>query len=116
MNRACPAEDILREVWERIAFYTVASEDTFLGPPSELCSLVMTSRRMHEKLSWKHNTRLYARIFRLKFDAQAPERRLSERWLTTRCLTIELIDRFEVLHRIKAKQFKLEDLWKAYLM
>ncbi|KAF9460340.1 hypothetical protein BDZ94DRAFT_1284000 [Collybia nuda] len=103
--------------WERIAFYLVASENTFLGPPSELCALSLVSRHIHDAMSTKHNSRLYARIFRFKFDTAAPSRRLSDRWLTSRCLTSELIKRFATLRQVRLRrEYKHEDLWTCYLM
>ncbi|KDR78686.1 hypothetical protein GALMADRAFT_244185 [Galerina marginata CBS 339.88] len=109
--------DILTsEVWERIAFYAVASEDTFLGPPSMICSLALLSRLVYAQISFKNNPRLYARIFRFKFDASAPARRLSERWRTTKCLASELIKRCRAMKRIKTKDLNVDDVWTAYLM
>lgn len=106
------------EIWERIAFYTVTgeSEETFLGPPAEICSLVLLCRAVYRQISFQHNTHLYARIFRYKFDFLAPARRLSERWRTTKCLAFELIKRWKALKRIKATELNVEDLWTAYLM
>jgi hypothetical protein len=108
--------DLPCEIWERIAFYTVASEEAFLGPPSNICSLVLISRSIHQKISYKMNTNLYGRIFRFKFDYVALTRRLSERWRTTGCLASELIKRFEALKRIKSMEFDTGDLWTIYLM
>lgn len=103
--------------WERIAFYAVVSEDSFLGPPSALCPLSLVSRDIHDAISVQTNSRLYARIFRFKFDYAAPARRLTERWLTTRCLASELIVRFSTLKRIKSKrEFRSADLWTCYIM
>lgn len=103
--------------WERIAFYMVASESTLLGPPSELCALSLVSHHVHDMISVKRNSRLYARIFRFKFDTAAPSRRLSDRWLTSRCLASELIKRFTTLRRVRLRcEFKHEDLWTCYLM
>ena len=106
------------EIWERIAFYTVSgeSEEAFLGPPSEICSLTLLSRAVYHQISFENNTRLYARIFRYKFDFLAPARRLSERWRTTKCLAFELIKRCQALKRIKATELNVDDLWTAYLM
>lgn len=103
--------------WERIAFYAIASEDTFLGPPNALHALLLVSHHIHDMVSLRNNSRLYARIFHFKFDYAAPARRFSKRWLTTRCLATELINRFHTMKRIQRRlEFKVEDLWAAYLM
>ncbi|KAF8071573.1 hypothetical protein FPV67DRAFT_882445 [Lyophyllum atratum] len=103
--------------WERIAFYAVASETTFLGPPSALHALSLVSRHVYNAISVQNNSRLYARIFRFKFDYAAPARRLTARWLTSRCLAKELISRFAALRRMRGRrEFRPEDLWTAYLM
>ncbi|KAF8224160.1 hypothetical protein L208DRAFT_1425867 [Tricholoma matsutake] len=103
--------------WERITFYTVASNSTFLGPPSGLCTLSLVSRHVHDAISINSNSRLFARIFRFKFDYTAPMRRLSERWLTSRCLASELVKRFTALGRIRQRSsLRHDDLWTCYLM
>ena len=103
--------------WERIAFYTVASESTFLGPPSGLCTLSLICRNVRDAVSIKSNSRLFARIFRFKFDCSAPTRRFSERWLTSRCLASELVKRFAALGRIRQRSsLRHDDLWTCYLM
>jgi hypothetical protein len=103
--------------WERIAFYTVASKHTFLGPPSSLCTLSLVCRHVHDAVSINKNSRLFAEIFRFKFDYRAPVRRFSERWLTTRCLAIELVKRFTALGRIRQRSsLRHDDLWTCYLM
>lgn len=120
MTLAVTASPLLKlslDDWERIAFHVVASENTFLGPPSALCALSLVSRQIHDAISVQGNSRLYARIFRFKFDYAAPERRLTERWLTTRCLAAETIKRFTALKRIRRRQeFNPDDLWTCYLM
>ncbi|RDB25822.1 hypothetical protein Hypma_006293 [Hypsizygus marmoreus] len=103
--------------WERIAFYALASEDTFLGPPSVIHALSLVSRHVYNVTSVRNNSRLYARIFCFKFDYAAPARRLTERWLTSRCLAKELIARFTALGRIRRKHdIRIEDLWISYLL
>lgn len=109
-------DNVPYEIWDRIAFYTVASDEAFLGPPSNICSLALISRSIHQQISYKTNTNLYARIFRFKFDYAAPTRRLSERWRTTGCLASELIKRFKALKRIKSTEYDTDDLWTIYLM
>lgn len=104
------------ETWERIAFYLATSDGTHTGPPIGIYTLALVSRHFHDAISIKNNSSLYGRLFRYKFDTQAPIRRLSERWLTTRCLASELIKRFSALKRIRCLQFEADDLWTAYLM
>ena len=111
-----PAENLSYELWDTIAFYSVATDISFLGPPSILCSLTLVSRRLHDYLCIENNSHLYARIFRFKFDTIAPTRRLSERWRTTKCLASELVKRFKALKRIKALELDVDDAWTAYLM
>jgi hypothetical protein len=103
--------------WERIAFYTVASKSTFLGPPSSLCALSLVCRHVHDAISINKNSRLFAKIFRFKFDYGAPASRFSERWLTSRCLANELVKRFTALGRIRQRSsLSHDDLWTCYLM
>lgn len=104
------------EVWENIAFSAVATEDTFLGPPYTLGALALVSRKISASISVANNTGLYARLFRFKFDDAAPTRRLSARWMTTRCLAKEFVKRFQALRRIKDCQYHPDDLWTVYLM
>ncbi|KAF8903700.1 hypothetical protein CPB84DRAFT_1961070 [Gymnopilus junonius] len=103
-------------IWERIAFYSVASKETFLGPPNAICALSLLSRNIYNQISPNCNTHLYARIFHFKFDSSALERRLSPRWRTTKCLTAELIKRFRAMKRIKAMGLDVDDVWTAHLM
>ncbi|KAF8896693.1 hypothetical protein BD779DRAFT_1497292 [Infundibulicybe gibba] len=105
------------DIWERIAFYLVASDGTFHGPPKEICRLSLVSRDVYNAINMQNNTRLYARIFRFKFDTAAIERRFSQRWLTPRCLASELVKRFVALKRIRGhREFQTDDLWTCYLM
>ncbi|TFK33451.1 hypothetical protein BDQ12DRAFT_738768 [Crucibulum laeve] len=111
----CLLESLPLDIWERIAFYAIASDETFLGPPCGITTLCLISRRIHKKISLQENSHLYAKLFLFKFDP-APEERFSERWTTTRCLTAELIKRMQTLKRLKAKEFEANDLWTCYLM
>jgi len=109
-------ETLTSDILQRIAFYTIASQETFLGPPSDLFSLAIVSRDIYNKIYKQNPSHLLARVFCFKFNVAAIVRRLSLRWHTTRCLASELIKRFRALKRIKARQFKLEDVWTCYLM
>ena len=108
----------LPSVLNDIAFYLAI--DPILGPPTNLFSLLLTSHTVYNHLSIANNTSLYARIFRHKFDSQAIERRLSDRWMFAPYLAHELRDRFIALKHIRRgnPSFRLdrEALWKAYLM
>lgn len=103
--------------WEQIVFHTVASKNTFLGPPSALCSLSLVCRHVHDAISIDNNSSLFAKIFCFKFDSTALMRRFSERWFTSRCLASELVKRFLALSRIRQRSsLRHDDLWTCYLM
>ena len=110
-----PVYKLSLDHWESIAFHLAASEDK-PGPPSGLNSLLLVSRHVYANTCSKNNVGLYARLFRLKFDCGAIRRRLSERWMTDRCLRSELIKRFTALRRIRGHIYKFDDLWTCYLM
>jgi hypothetical protein len=105
-------------VLDHIAFYLAV--DPFLGPPAYLVSLLLTCRTVHNHLSIANNSRLYADIFRQKFDYAAVERRLSAKWTTASCLAQELCNRFIALKHIRNGKPSLPSdrisLWNAYLM
>lgn len=108
-------ENLAPEILECIAFHTATS--AFLGPPTDLVSLLCASRVIYNAISFSNNSHLYADIFRFKFDYEAPVRRLTARWLTTNCLALELRKRFAALKRIRRGEAqRLDDLWTAYLM
>ncbi|KAG6335185.1 hypothetical protein ID866_3911 [Astraeus odoratus] len=105
-------------VLDLIAFYVAV--DPFLGPPSNLLPLLLTSRIVYNHLRVKSNPHLYANIFCHKFDCDAPERRLSPRWTTAPCLTEELRTRCTALKYIRKGKVSVQSdrdvLWTAYLM
>lgn len=112
------------EALQHVAYHTVCSSDTFLGPPTTLFSLLLTSHSVNDGLTF-HSASLYADIFHFKFDYAAPFRRLPSRWLHTPSLAAELRKRFAVLKRIRhaeqqttwnSIQISEEDLWCCYLM
>jgi hypothetical protein len=112
-----PFEWFAPEILERIAFHTGADRNFVPGPPTHLVPLLCTSRTIHDILSFRRNSHLYADLFRVKFDCGAPTRRLGKHWLTTPCLSSELRKRFTALKRIKRKAFgHIDDLWTAYLL
>jgi hypothetical protein len=110
-----PFERLAPEILQRIAYHLGTS--TFHGPPCHLLPLLHTSSTINRALSLKNTSYLYAEIFRFKFDDEAPTRRLSDRWLTTKCLAHELVNRCLVLKRIRYRRpYTKTDLWTAYLM
>ena len=117
-HRLSPFERCAAEILERIVLS--AAEEQLLGPPSNLLALLTTSRTVNFALSPQKNNNLYAKIFALKFDTAAASRRLTARWLTSRCLAIELRLRFEVLKRIRSgviDGYMLQfDLWTVFLI
>lgn len=105
-------------VLDRIAFYIAV--DPFLGPPSNLVPLLLTSRSVYNHLCFQRNSPLYASIFRHKFDCAAVERRLSPGWTFTPYLAEELRARCIALKYIRRGTVALDDdrdaLWSSYLM
>lgn len=60
----------------------IAHETTLIdpfGPPSTLIPLLLTCRHIHNALSFKSCSHLYARIFRSRFDYRAASRRFGIR-------------------------------------
>ncbi|KAI6122237.1 hypothetical protein EDD16DRAFT_1477829 [Pisolithus croceorrhizus] len=107
-----------RPVLDLIAFYVAV--DPFLGPPSNLVSLLLASRTVHEHLCVKNNPHLYSDIFRYKFDVAALERRLSPTWTSASCLANELRLRCVALKYIRRGRVSgppdRDALWRSYLM
>lgn len=93
-------DTVPQEILERIAF--ISATDTLVGPPSTLATLSSANRQIHASLSFASNQYLYARIFSAKFDVGTSPHRFSKRSSPT-ILAHELIHRFRVLHRIRAK-------------
>ncbi|THU83391.1 hypothetical protein K435DRAFT_844066 [Dendrothele bispora CBS 962.96] len=106
------------ELWERISFHSLACEDSFLGPPSGICSILLTCRWLYQCLSMQNNPGFYTRLFRFKFDYDAPLRRLGTQWLTTRHFSAELKKRMETLKRVRRREepYSVQDLWTCFLM
>ncbi|KAJ7630089.1 hypothetical protein DFH06DRAFT_1480171 [Mycena polygramma] len=93
-------DTIPHEILERIAF--ISATDTLVGPPSSLVTLLTANRHIHARLSFTSNQYLYARIFSAKFDVGESSRRFIDPSSPT-ILAHELIRRFRVLNRIRAK-------------
>ena len=104
------------ELLERIAL--LVTEERFLGPPSDLLALLTTSKTVNFALSPKNNNSLYAKVFALKFDIAAAKRRLTPRWLTSKCLATELRLRFAALRRIRGGivDHTFRDLWTVFFI
>lgn len=112
-----PPSALSFDIWENIAYYTLTGVDAFLGPPSGLSALCLISRYVYNAIHFDTNSRLYARLFRFKFDYVASCRRLSIRWRNTRCLALEFKKRIAALERIRNRQqLHVDDLWTCYLM
>jgi hypothetical protein len=112
-------EQFAHEILECIAFHTATEGNFVLGPPKHLVPLLCTSRTINGILSFKYNSRLYADIFRVKFDYEAPTRRLGIGQLTTPRLSAELRKRFVALKHIKyvcEDSDHLDDLWTAFFL
>lgn len=105
---------------------------TLPGPPSNLVSLLLTCRKFNDSLNQVANPRLYARLFRAKFDTEAIARRFGRAALASRNLADELVRRFVLLGRMRlavrqgrltmsesgsrAQEEITENLWLAYMM
>lgn len=113
-----PLERCPLEVLERVVLS--AAEEQLPGPPSSLLPLLLTSKAVNFALSPERNNSLYASLFALKFDTAAASRRLTIRWLTSRCLSSELRSRFGALNRIRRGAIDDPmlpyDLWTVFLI
>ncbi|KAF5353489.1 hypothetical protein D9756_007959 [Leucocoprinus leucothites] len=94
-------DSIPQEVLEHIAFFAATSK--FLGPPSDLVSLLASNRRVYTQLSIATNHHLYARIFAHKFDLKPALRRLGEEVLYPATISAELRQRFILLKRLRTR-------------
>ncbi|KAH0579994.1 hypothetical protein J132_09360 [Termitomyces sp. J132] len=94
---------IPQEVLEHIAFFS--TNDTFLGPPSGLIPLLLTSRSIYSRLSLDHH--LYARIYASKFDIGPVIRRIGSNSTVPSALAAELPKRFQILKRIRDRLYSL---------
>ncbi|KAJ7454954.1 hypothetical protein B0H11DRAFT_2068347 [Mycena galericulata] len=93
-------DTVPHEILERIAF--ISATDTLLGPPSALVTLLRANRQIHASLSFASNQYLYARIFSFKFDV-GPLSHGGNNGSSPAILAHELIQRFRILQRIRAK-------------
>lgn len=79
--RSPTLETLASEVLQRIAFFAA---DFTLGPPTSVLSMMLTCKSLSNALSIEDHPYLYDRIFRMKFDIAAPERRLGPKLLLGR--------------------------------
>ncbi|SPO35157.1 uncharacterized protein PSFLO_00628 [Pseudozyma flocculosa] len=103
-----------------------------ITPPNDLRSLLLVCRRFHHLLNIAANPRLYARVFRSKFDTAAIERRFGKHAVSSANLAQELRRRCLVLRRMRrcvenqelcpggvseeTYPILVENLWTAYMM
>lgn len=105
------------DIWEDIAYSVLTDAKQFSDRLSGLTNLCLISPQVYNSIRFDKNSRLYARLFRFKFDYAAPTRRLSIRWRNTRCLALEFKKRMETLERIRRREdLEVDDLWTCYLM
>ncbi|KAK0440161.1 hypothetical protein EV421DRAFT_812487 [Armillaria borealis] len=93
-------ESIPQEILEHIAFHL--GTNIFLGPPSDLASLVVTNRNLESRLSLSKNHTLYAKIFTTKFDISIAKRRLGPDRISPPILAEELQRRCIYLKRLRS--------------
>ncbi|PWN35917.1 uncharacterized protein FA14DRAFT_146006 [Meira miltonrushii] len=112
--------------------YAHEQPPAFATPPVNLRNLVVTSRRNHAILNADSNPRLYARVFKTKFDVDAISRRFGPmaissaslaKELQRRCICLKRIRRAVAFGRIKEQETGekgeaeiLENLWIAFMM
>ena len=105
------------ELLQKVAFFVAT--DSLLAAPN-IVSLICTCRAIHAKLAFDAAPYLYDRIFRAKFDVEAPRRRFGEDVLKSANLAKELKKRYVAMDRIRRgnvfSEYVLGDLWLAYLM
>ncbi|PWN28374.1 hypothetical protein BDZ90DRAFT_212529, partial [Jaminaea rosea] len=124
------------EILDLIALYTGLASQTPISssptPPQALLDLLLVCRQIHAHLAPANNPRLYARIFRSKFDTEAICRRFGRKAVSSRVLCDELQRRCIILKRIRhatelgrlrpegpgeaSDAAMRENLWLAYLL
>jgi hypothetical protein len=112
--------------------YAREQPPAFATPPTNLRNLTVICRRHYEVLNAKANPRLYARVFKTKFDVDAISRRFGPTAISSVSLSKELQRRCICLKRIrkavafgkikepetgeKGEAEVLENLWLAFMM
>ena len=117
MKVLSPILEIPQEILQKIALYAI--DDSPLGPPKDLHSLLLTCKTFNKYLSPQNASELYCSVFGQQFDALAPQCRLGHQ-VARENTALELSRRFSAL-RIFQKPFfddssLTEALWIAYLM
>lgn len=97
-----PFDRVPNEIIEHVAFFTAALGPP--GPPTDLVSLQLVSRRFATTLSSRTNPHFYVLVFKAKFDAEAYFRRLGPEARRPECVVRELKRRFALLTRFKGMQ------------
>jgi hypothetical protein len=127
-SRAAPALGALPpEVIELIGFELACL--TPFDAPRDLVSLCLVSKRFQQILSLRSNSRLYARLFKARFDVAALRRRLG--LLRGKVLAEEFVGRMVFMSRLKRSVARkrlfegdeqegqaqlLGDFWMAFMM
>ena len=88
------------------------------GLPRDLIPFLQTCRLVNTQLSFKHNSYLYARLFRIMFDTIAVRRRFGDEVLYSQNLAEQLRTYCTALGRIQARdlQSPIDTLWQAFFM
>ena len=110
------------EVLEKVVLALV--DDSLLGPPTDLPSLLRVSKALYYKISMKKHPSLYSKIFVRKFDDRPAVRRLGETCKYARNRAKEPVKIFLALKRFKFMPCRLfsavptarDDIWLAYLL
>ena len=112
-----PILEIPQEILQKIALYAI--DDSPLGPPRELHSLLLTCKTFQKSLSPQNASELYSSIFGQQFDPLVPQCRLGHQ-LVRENTALELSRRFSAFRVSKKPFFEdhslVEALWIAYLM
>ena len=112
-----PILEIPQEILQKIALYAI--DDSPLGPPRELHSLLLTCKTFNKYLSPQNASELYISVFGQQFDSLAPQCRLGHQ-VVRENTALELSRRFSAFQISKNPSFDdhslTEALWIAYLM
>lgn len=99
---SAPFDRVPNEIIEHVAFFTATLGP--IGPPTDLITLQLLSRRFASTLSTQTNPHFYVLIFKAKFDAEAYFRRLGPEARKSENVVRELKRRFVLLTRFKGLQ------------
>ena len=112
-----PILEMPQEILQKIALYAI--DDSPLGPPRELHSLLLTCKTFKKYLSPENASELYSSVFGQQFDSLAPQCRLGHQ-VTRENTALELSRRFSAFRVSRKPSFDdhslTEALWIAYLM